>query len=95
MFIRSTNSIYQIIEPLYDFGRMFILLFHFIIQLVFLGWRYNKNYFLASKTGCPPNERYLLIWVIYTIDIKRPYFPTSSVIMVWTKHWETEKSTIV
>ncbi|CAF1408563.1 unnamed protein product [Rotaria sp. Silwood1] len=51
MFIRSMNNIYQIIEPLFDFG-----------------WRYNKSYFLATKTGCSKNERYLLIWCHYGLD---------------------------
>ncbi|CAF1005322.1 unnamed protein product [Rotaria sordida] len=40
-----------------------------IIEPLFdFGWRYNKSYFLASKTGCPKNEHYLLIWCHYGLD---------------------------
>ena len=46
MFIRSTNDVYQIVEPLAE-----------------LGWRYNKNSFLAAKNGTSKDERYLLTWV--------------------------------
>ncbi len=63
MFIRSMNNVYQIIEPLFDFGRIFSSLISFI-QCLIEGWRYNKSYFIASKTGYPKDERYLLIWVI-------------------------------
>ena len=63
MFIRSMNSVYQILEPLRDFGRtVFALPFLYPFRLP--GWRYNKTHFLASKTGCPRDERYLLTWVI-------------------------------
>jgi len=62
MFIRSGNNTYQIIEQLPDFGRMscfFLIIYIFIV----LGWRYNKTYFLATKTGASKDERYLLSWV--------------------------------
>ena len=65
MFIRSMNSVYQLIEPLPDFGRKFHAILFPVLSRC-LGWRYNKTHFLASKTGCP-NERYLLTWVISTV----------------------------
>ncbi|CAF0841362.1 unnamed protein product [Adineta ricciae] len=51
MFVRSMTDVYQIIDPLQDFG-----------------WRYDKMYFLATKTGRPKHERYLLIWCHYGLD---------------------------
>jgi hypothetical protein len=71
MFIRSTNSIYQIVEQLPDLGRnvFFLLLVVEFPLFVILGWRYNKSYFLATKTGSPKDDRYLLSWVVIGILI--------------------------
>lgn len=51
MFVRSMNNLYQIIEPLHEFG-----------------WRYNKCYFIGTKTGYSKDERYLLVWSHYGLD---------------------------
>ena len=63
MFTRSTNNTYQVVEQLPDLGR---LIFHshiLNINVSSLGWRYNKSYFLATKTGASKDDRYLISWV--------------------------------
>lgn len=54
--IKSSNN-FLILVGIYSFC---FLNYNF---LSYLGWRYTKTYFLATKTGTPKDERYLLSWV--------------------------------
>ncbi|CAF0988487.1 unnamed protein product [Adineta steineri] len=43
-------------------------MYQIVEQLHDFGWRYNKSYFLATKTGSPKDDRYLLSWCHYGLD---------------------------
>ncbi|CAF5123285.1 unnamed protein product, partial [Rotaria sp. Silwood1] len=43
-------------------------IYQIVEQLPDLGWRYNKSYFLATKTGVSKDDRYLLSWCHYGLD---------------------------
>jgi hypothetical protein len=81
MFIRSMNNVYQIIEPLFDFGKKNCWIY-INPSDCFIGWRYNKNYFLAAKPGSSKDERYLLIWVMHT-DWKKPKYHCFILVSLW------------
>ncbi|CAF1267909.1 unnamed protein product [Rotaria sordida] len=42
--------------------------YQIVEQLPDLGWRYNKSYFLATKTSASKDDRYLLSWCHYGLD---------------------------
>ena len=63
MFTRSTNNAYQVVEQLPDLGRLVFHSYILNINVSSLGWRYNKSYFLAMKTGASKDDRYLISWV--------------------------------
>lgn len=68
MFIRSANNIYQIVEQPPEFGRNHMtFLYSYQNIFLYLGWRYNKTYFVATKTGSKKDERYLLTWVYFVL----------------------------
>lgn len=58
-------------------------IYQVIEQLPELGWRHNKTYFLATKTGVPKDDRYLISWVGICIRLEQSIsFFLSSVHMV-------------
>lgn len=73
MFLRSMNNVYQIIEPLSDFGSLKKVEHDDDgrDERSLSGWRREKSYFLASKTDAPSDERYLIIWVRATESNRR------------------------
>ncbi|UJR37355.1 hypothetical protein I4U23_030063 [Adineta vaga] len=63
-----TNYPESALQHVSMFVRSLTNVYQIIDTLQDFGWRYNKSYFLATKTGRPTHERYLLIWCHYGLD---------------------------
>ncbi|CAM4784437.1 unnamed protein product [Rotaria magnacalcarata] len=71
-FLDPDNHMMNYSELALQYVSMFIRstnnIYQIVEQLPDFGWRYNKSYFLATKTGAPKDERYLLSWCYYGLD---------------------------